>query len=420
MVRKSISSNMALGVGILCSFLVCYGDGNVSPVLANPYMTVIPQRPKPPTPRPRTLPQPPQPSQLSQPKPVSSPSAKTKVSGNTSALSTNKTSPTADYPIPIVTHPNFKVVDLLNRRLYVEVPQDAERNARQISKDAAPESEERETRFFIYKRANKEELILMAAEMFATMSPDFRTRAIAYWKKLYEVPFDIKTVPIQGNYQLHLLVPLAFKKYSTLVRAAYLVRADQTVQFVAMYGSPPTIQNPAEAIALSEKILRTLKPGPRTLHIQKGERILDTADPRKKLVVQVPQNYHLVAQKAKDYHLYYINPLMALGSRGPSILVYVGNKPEPFYKREQEAKQKLTMTHPPVQLLGQSLTWSRWTKEPPKGLPQYTVKEIVIPLQELAGKPQVHILFSFTQEHAYLEDELTRVVTTLRVQNAAP
>lgn len=396
-------------VALLSLALLISVGGYVPDTMANPYMTVMPQRRKPPVVQKssRTLP-PPQP-------------AKSNTITQPSSQKSGVTSPsTTVYTIPKKpTHPDFKIVDLLENRLFVEVPQDAERNPRQLQKGAPPESEQRETRFFVYKRPNKEELVLMAAEMFATMSPDFRTRAVEYWKKMYDVPFAIRDLPSSGNFQLYLVVPLQFKKHSSMVRAAYVVRNDKTVQFVALYASPPAMKNPAEAIAVSEKILRTLKPGPRSLHIQAGKRTLETGNPRKKIELQVPLNYHVVAQKAKDYQLYYINPLMALGNRGPSILVYVGKKPEPFFKREQEASQKLTMTHPSVRILGQSMTWYRWIKEPPKGLPRFTVKEIVFPLPG-DSQLQIHILFSFTSQHAYLEPELTRIAASLKIVDETP
>jgi hypothetical protein len=309
----------------------------------------------------------------------------------------------------------FKWVSLLKDRLRCQVPESAFEKAREEVKGAPPPpGSERESRIILYSRGKEGEMILMASDTLSIETDEFEQKTLDFWQKREGTKFRLVLQPTDGSYRLLLLVSESIPKGASFVRGAYIIQADKTIQFAAIYGSPDTMERSDQAIILAEKILRTLRPGERKVLMSEGNRYLDTFDPNKKIEASVPNGYITNTNVGPDFLIHFIQPIAKFGELVPQLAIFIGKEPNLFFK--QAPQDEIAMENPNVRMFGRAMNWYKWHHVPKtKDQTIYYIKELLITLPELSGANKLHVTFSFEQKDQNMEPILTRIAESLRI-----
>ncbi len=305
---------------------------------------------------------------------------------------------------------------LLARRLRVEVPASAFRKRRAIRQRGGVQNmQEREDRLILFSRKDRTEMILMASDMFATITPDFQKKVIGFWKKrMRGVSFSLQVYRSKHGVTLYELIPSKISPETSLIRAGYVVQKDKSMQFVACYGSEKLTQSKNKGVAVATRVLRSLRPGSRKLSLKGGTKAFALKGSKLKLQVQVPPKHYALLQSGRGYQTLLVQRFTTFGTPEPTLKIHVVKNPSYFYKRVPP--KGLTLTHAQLVTLGYTAQWARWTFTRPDGKSAgFVMKEAMIPMPRAGKDLQAHIVLSLATKDLNRESLFTKIASTLRL-----
>ena len=305
--------------------------------------------------------------------------------------------------------PAAKPTPLLGGRLSIKVPAAARIQARQRSIMAAPESAASETRVVL--DAGKERLVIMTNELFALSGPDFGPRAGKHLRERVVGPAagaaKVRRLKQgKGKLSVFALTPAKhdLKRQAILVLAGLAAHPDGTVQQLAFFVNPAGARDLAGVTRLCQAMLKTLRPGKRTLKRTGGERSLRAAGAS--LAMVVPEDHVLISQRGPDFMVHRLAPLVPLGSPGGRIGVYVGGHPGLQYRQRENrsmGKWKASVKKVKRTLLGKPVQWHHWSHR------GWHTAEALAPLTR---RDRVHVFVGGPSEAAV--GKLLKTAQTLR------
>ncbi len=317
---------------------------------------------------------------------------------------------------PKKTSQGYKTMTLLARRLRVEVPASAFRKRRAIRQRGGVQNmQEREDRLILFSRKDRTEMILMASDMFATITPDFQKKVIGFWKKrMRGVSFSLQVYRSKHGVTLYELIPSKISPETSLIRAGYVVQKDKSMQFVACYGSEKLTQSKNKGVAVATRVLRSLRPGSRKLSLKGGTKAFALKGSKLKLQVQVPPKHYALLQSGRGYQTLLVQRFTTFGTPEPTLKIHVVKNPSYFYKRVPP--KGLTLTHAQLVTLGYTAQWARWTFTRPDGKSAgFVMKEAMIPMPRAGKDLQAHIVLSLATKDLNRESLFTKIASTLRL-----
>ena len=244
-----------------------------------------------------------------------------------------------------------KETSLLRGRLTMRLPRKAKAEPRRRSIMGAEESPDAETRIVITSGADK--MVVMAYEMFALAGSDFDKKV----RDLVgdgEGNYSVERLEL-GNPSLYAVATIPAKldpaEDASLVAGVYLANSDNTVQFLGFYVNSAAAQDREGALRLARSMMETVRPGPSSLEIDGGPRVLSGG-----VKVEVPKGYVITAQRGPDFWVHSIRKLVPLGQSAPSLGVYIGGHPAYHHEREGVAHFELLK----LNAFGAERTWHRW------------------------------------------------------------
>jgi hypothetical protein len=292
-----------------------------------------------------------------------------------------------------------KPTPLLGGRLLLRLPPGAQIQAMQEGLMAAAESPEEETRAIWDSGPHR--LVILALECFETCPRDFAGTAAAAaerWSRNGPRKFAARThtAPTGQSAEIVLLIPDRLvpnpdEAEAILVRGAFVMGADRTVQLVQIFANPAFARDEIACTSLAEAICASAAAGKKPLALEAGERILPWLEKGKALRAAVPAGYLVTRQGGPDFLVYRFRKLGVFGQDRPrtGIGVYLGEHPSSFHEKYAEAGAEAR--EPAAgKLLGKEASWHAWRlPDDPPGL----LRQEAAVAAETLGKGMVAHIF---------------------------
>jgi len=282
-------------------------------------------------------------------------------------------------------------VDLISKRLTIEMPKGSKIEGRGYNIMSAPEPDTKETRV-VFDDGNKR-LVLMAGEIFKTAGEKFEEEAVEAlrtWGEYEKTKFTTRKIG-EGTI---IGIPDSYntEDEAILYSAVFVKNFDNTVLRLAVYFNPEFHKANAIAQALTEKIIKSIKPGSRKLSTIKGTKAFDIFSDQYELVIDFPGNFCYYTQKGPDFLIHHVIELVEFGSDGKSIGIYIGN--HPGYLHEQYDPGELNIEKADIELFGKKIPWIIFS--PRDSTDEFYAETITeIPhLNKDPFNPNIHIFFN--------------------------
>lgn len=246
-------------------------------------------------------------------------------------------------------------MDLLNKKLYLDMPANAKLMPRVADIMATDPNQNQETRIFIENGDRK--LVIMATETLIMATDNFLTELNKaepatedYSRKMLNTGDSVITI---------LNTPTIYfdsTESAILINSLLVKNPDKTVSRVDAYINPEAYAVKDEYIRLSEKIFNTLAKGTRRLNLSPKSESVKIFGTTSKIKMNLPKNYFVLADEKYDFGVLRVNTYRMLGDTTfSSMTIYTGHHPTYFYNEyalnEADAKKV------PGKYLGQAIDW---------------------------------------------------------------
>lgn len=309
--------------------------------------------------------------------------------------------------------PDWRDVDLLNGRLVMSVPANAEiESVGAANIMAAAPAGDSVTRLKI--PAEGAEIVVEVRELYA-LFPQQPERFFHDAVLEGEVPPDGPPPgPVQLDPRLtaYGITGGSYRYPSGVNVLANLLVAqpDGTAQFVYIVtwdALPEVVQKASRA---AERMAASLRPGPRQSLGAGGRRLL-TSIPQansgtRDLTVTWPEGHALSVEQGPDFAVYTIATLLPLDAPGGRLGIYIGNFPSYFYAQEGIGPDDLGKIA--ASILGREAVWLERRAPAEAGNPGWTRRETILSLEASPGGLKMH-LFATAPAGSGDIDALTRI-----------
>jgi hypothetical protein len=268
--------------------------------------------------------------------------------GNASPLK----KPLVDKPLAELSE---TTTPLLGGRLTVRLPVGAKIEARGHGIMSAGESSVAETRAMMDLEGAR--WVLFAQELYLLAGTDPVADAAKLISKWPEVSnLSLAPFPVGGlKAVLVAQKTLGFGEDANLLRGAYVVSADGTLQFVGCYLNPGGKKEGARWADECVAVLKTLAPGAAKLASTAGERTLGTDG----LVLTAPEGVVMRTQEGPDFAVYRFEVLGRVDAPHSGCGVYVGSHAAWQWKQQDVPEAKVKKSSDTF--LGAKAEWSSWS-----------------------------------------------------------
>ncbi len=246
-------------------------------------------------------------------------------------------------------------MDLLNRKLYLDLPANAKLMPRVADIMAADPNQNQETRIFIEDGNRK--LVIMATETLIMATDNF----LAELNKAEPTTEDYSRKQLNSGDSVITILNTPTIYYDStesaiLINSLLVKNPDKTVSRVDAYINPEAFQSKDEYVRLSEKIFNTLSKGTRRLNLAARTESFKVFGTTSKIKMNLPKNYFVLADEKYDFGVLRVNAYRMLGDTTfSSMTIYTGHHPTYFYNEYglNEADAKKT----PGKYLAQAVDW---------------------------------------------------------------
>jgi hypothetical protein len=252
----------------------------------------------------------------------------------------------------------------------------------------------------------KRRIMLLAEETFSIATKDFPKeleKMVATMSQGSDISF--KTIPLIANQQLKLIqaIPSRFDatREAVLVRAAFVIQKDQTIQLVSVYANPEAARNPSDCVQIAEKILRSVTAGSRSLNTAAGTRRLYAYSNSKTLLITLPAGYVSTLQQGPDFLVHRIRKVQPFGADFAILGIYIGGHPAYHYARNDPSQTVVTRV--PGTLLGQKGEWFYSKPKSPTGQDKSYRMEVIVPAKRLDNTLFLHVFLTAGNEKELAE-----------------
>lgn len=236
----------------------------------------------------------------------------------------------------------WKPVELLNGRLLVSMPAGSAIGAREHKVTEARKSSEEETRVVSVDGLNK--LVLVARELFAVAGPDYNAQVLEALRTQFaseQTAFKVERI---GQ---HVIAGRASDPNAAddaiLYATCFVRHRDDSIQRLGLYFNPKFHENPENCRSLTDRILASVRLGPRQLDLASGTRRLDARSDKFDLSVALPDGWLVTSQYGLDFVVHKLSEVAAFGTRGKTIGIYMGGRPGyQWHKLGATAKYRAT------------------------------------------------------------------------------
>jgi hypothetical protein len=245
-------------------------------------------------------------------------------------------------------------VDLINKRLTIEMPKGSKIEGRGYDIMSAPEPDTKETR--VVFDDGKKRLVLIAEEIFKTAGKKFEEKAIETlrtWGEYEKSKFTTRKIG-EGTI---IGIPDSYntEDEAILYSAVFVRNFDNTVIRLAVYFNPEFHKENTIAQALAEKIIKSIKPGSRKLNTTEDTEVFNIFSDQYKLAIDFHGNFCHYTQIGPDFLVHRVLELVEFGSNGKSISIYVGN--HPGYHHREYGPGELNIETADKELFGKKIPW---------------------------------------------------------------
>ena len=253
--------------------------------------------------------------------------------------------------VPFACGQEWKKFSALNNRVDLELPAKAKNEARGHSIMAAPESNEKETRFVF--EDGKKKMVVMFWETFQKKAA--HEEMLKHLKASIDQESKKNKVAKLGENVL-LATPLEknVEDDAILYNSGFMTMADDTLIYFGVYFNPEFHKTPKRCTELSSKIVKSFSHGKRRLDLAGGLKTLGFYQDG--VEVTLPKDYIYTVQEGPDFMVYDFQKVVKIGERSPTFGLYYGGHPGLHHKRYDEnliqvAKEKM-------KFLGKEAEWS--------------------------------------------------------------
>ncbi|MEU7869226.1 hypothetical protein [Dactylosporangium sp. NPDC049140] len=223
-------------------------------------------------------------------------------------------------------------ITLLDGRLTVTLPEGARAEARNQSLMGVAGSGQAETRVLF--DLDGERLVLLASELFRVVDGELRSSIEAVAQK-WELPAGQRLEPIEAGAETvaYGYFPLDSRRQAVPIADAFVRTADFAVVRVQLFVSPNAADDREGLTELASQVLRTVRPGERSLRAAAGERRLVDLGGETILTAHVPDRWVAYQEPGLSFVVLRLFRLTPLGGPFASVTLYRGSAPSLVHGR---------------------------------------------------------------------------------------
>lgn len=276
----------------------------------------------------------------------------------------------------------WKEVSLLNNRIAAQVPEVARLTPPTHGIMEAPAPPERELRVIV--DAGPARLVAVVSELFRVAPRDFLGLGTAYVKTMERrFRFDqLMVAATSTNVNGLELLEYEPRGKATvpgahMVKGVLLRQADGSLQSIGFFVNDAGLADLPAARQLVTRVITSLKPGARKLLSGARVRLADTG-----LSLDLPPGYTSYAQRGRDFHVHWVEHLVALDKPAGRLGIYSGHHP-------QRPAAPATARSIPATLFGVQAEWKAW--ESNEGTSAVPFRQEAFITSPVAGGGMLHI-----------------------------
>lgn len=293
---------------------------------------------------------------------------------------------------------------ILNDKVFLQFPADAQNIARQTDIMAADPNINKETR--IMMDIGEQRLVFFSRELYVTSNDKLIETVSAQNKEQGKVQ-----LLTQKDSLLSVLVtPTKFDstQNAILINELYVQAPDKTVFVIGAYINPEAYPNKDEFQKLSKRVFSSLSKGNRKLNYKARTEVSPIFEGKKKFSIQLPEGYVVTKDQKYDFEVLKFQKIQDIADTNwTSLTIYTGNHPSYFYgeydfNEDNAVISKETFLNKPV-------AWLNFSNDAQK----LYLKEQQIPADQIENGLIVHIAMSGNSPQAI--KELTKIVENIKL-----